>query len=159
MALAGGESGTGLRVVRIRDHDPKLLEGLDRLHRAFFEGAAAEPERFMDFVSGRLGDEAMLLILAVAGDVPIGYGLAFDVAEHPFMPEWQHAGYITQLYVSPGQRRRGIGRLLVDQIMAWLASRDVAEVLLNVVPGEAVAERFWREQGFLPCRIRMRRRI
>jgi ribosomal protein S18 acetylase RimI-like enzyme len=158
MVLAA-EPATDFRIVRIQDHAPGLLEDLDRLHRAFFEGATVEPEQFMDFVAKRLGDEAMLLILAVVGDVAIGYGLAFDVAEHPFMPEWQRAGYITQLYVSPGQRRRGVGRLLVDQIVAWLASRGVAEVLLNIVPDETEAERFWRKQGFLPCRIRMRRRV
>ena len=153
------KSGTGFRVIRIRDHDPELLGGVDRLHRAFFEGAAVEPEQFMGFVAKRLGDEAMLLILAMAGDTPVGYGLAFDVAEHPFMPEWQRAGYITQLYVSPGHRRRGIGQWLVDYIVEWLASRGVAEVLLNVVPDESVARQFWRKRGFVPCRVRMRRRI
>jgi GNAT superfamily N-acetyltransferase len=158
MALVG-ESGTGLRVVRIRGHDPGLLGDLDRLHRAFFEGSAVEPEQFMGFVARRLEDETMLLILAVAGDTPVGYGLAFDVAEHPFMPEWQRAGYITQLYVSPGQRGRGVGRLLVDHIVAWLASRDVAEVLLNVVPDESLSAQYWRKQGFVPCRVRMRRSI
>jgi ribosomal protein S18 acetylase RimI-like enzyme len=147
------------RIVRLDGHDSELLEALDRLHRAFFEGAAVRPEQFMDFVVKRLGDETMLLILATTGNMSAGYGLAFDVAEHTFMPEWQRAGYITQLYVSPGHRRRGVGRLLVDYIVAWLASRDVAEVLLNIVPDEPVTERFWRGQGFLPCRIRMRRRI
>lgn len=149
----------GYRVIRLRGHDFELLEELDRLHRAFFEGSEVKPEQFMDFVTTRLGDEAMLLVLAMAGDTPVGYGLAFDVAEHPFMPEWQRAGYITQLCVSSDHRRRGVGQRLVDYIVEWLASRGVARVLLNVVPDESAAERFWREQGFVPCRVRMTREI
>jgi GNAT superfamily N-acetyltransferase len=155
----GDSEGRLYRIVRLDDHDSELLKALDGLHRALFEGAAVAPEQFMGFVTKRLGDEAMLLILAMTGDTAVGYGLAFDVTEHPFMPEWQRAGYITQLYVNPEHRRCGVGRLLVDQIVAWLASRGVAEVMLNVVPEEPVAERFWRGQGFLPCRIRMKRSV
>jgi GNAT superfamily N-acetyltransferase len=147
------------QIIRLHGHDFELLEELDRLHRAFFAGSEVKPGQFMDFVTARLGDERMLLILAMAGDMPVGYGLAFDVAEHPFMPEWQRAGYITQLYVSVDHRRRGVGQRLVNHIIEWLASRGVARVLLNVVPDESVAERFWREQGFVPCRVRMTREI
>jgi GNAT superfamily N-acetyltransferase len=147
------------RIIRLHGHDSELLAELDRLHGVFFAGSGVKAGQFMDFVTRRLGDETMLLILAMAVDAPVGYGLAFDVVEHPFMPEWQRAGYITQLYVSADHRRRGVGQRLVEHIIEWLASRGVARVLLNVVPGESVAERFWREQGFVACRVRMTREI
>ena len=147
------------QVIRIQHPEPHLLDGLDRLHRAFFEGSPVDPQQFMRFVMERLEDEAMLLILALAGDAPVGYGLAFDVTEHPFMPEWQRAGYITQLYVTPAHRRRCVGRLLVDHIQDWLASRGVRDILLNVVVDEPVSERFWRDQGLTPTRVRMRKTV
>jgi GNAT superfamily N-acetyltransferase len=150
---------TTCRIVRLCHDNPHLLEELDTLHRAFFQGSSVPPEQFMDFVTKRLEDEAMLLILGLVGNAPIGYGLAFDVAEHPFMPEWQRSGYITQLYIAPEHRRQGIGQELVEFIIDWLASRGITNVLLNVVAGESVAEQFWQAQGFVPRRTRMGRSV
>jgi ribosomal protein S18 acetylase RimI-like enzyme len=150
------QSRPNYRVVRMRHPDPWLLEGLDALHRALIQGSGVRPEQFMDFVTCRLDDEEMLLILGLAGDVPVGYGLAFDVAEHAFMPEWQRSGYITQFYVAPEYRRRGVGQRMFDFIVEWLASRGVTSVQLNVSMDNPVGERFWQRQGFAPQRVRMR---
>lgn len=148
---------TDCRVVRLRHHDPQLLESLDRLHRALIHGSSTPPEQFMDFVTERLDDETMLLVLALAGDAPVGYALAFDVAEHVFMPEWQRSGYITQFFVAPEHRRQRIGQRMFDFVVHWLASRGVTDVLLNVAPDNPVGNLFWRKQGFVPQRIRMKR--
>jgi len=122
-------------------------------------GSNTPLEQFMDFVTRRLGDETMLLILGLAGDTPIGYGLAFDVAEHPFMPEWQRSGYITQFFVASEHRRQGVGQLLLDSIIQWLASRGITDVLLNVSLENPVGDRFWRKQGFAPYLTRMKRKV
>ena len=151
------QSRPNYRIVRLRYPDPRLLEGLDALHRALINGSGVPPEQFMDFVTCRLDDEAMLLILGLAGDMPVGYGLAFDVAEHAFMPEWRRSGYITQFFVAPEHRRRGVGQRMFDFIVEWLASRGVTSVQLNVSMDNPVGERFWQRQGFVPQRVRMSR--
>jgi ribosomal protein S18 acetylase RimI-like enzyme len=110
-------------------------------------------------VAKRLDDENTLLILALDQEVPVGYSLASDVIEHPFMPEWQRAGYIIQFYVTPAHRRRGIGRLMCDFVVEWLASRGIKTLQLNVEPDNLTGEQFWRSQGFVPHRIRMKRAI
>jgi GNAT superfamily N-acetyltransferase len=153
------QSGVEFRIVGLQGGDSQLLRELDRLHRLFLQGSRVPTEQFMEFVTGRLGDEGMLVLLAVNGGKAVGYGLAFDVLEHPFMPEWRRCGYITQLYVAPESRRQGVGRALVERTIEWLASRGVDEVMLNVVAGEGTAERFWRAQGFERCRIRMKREV
>jgi ribosomal protein S18 acetylase RimI-like enzyme len=153
------QSRPDYRIIRLRHPDPRLLEGLDVLHRALIQGSGVAPEQFMDFVTCRLDDETMLLLLSQAGDMPVGYGLAFDVAGHAFMPEWQRSGYITQFYVIPEHRRRGVGQRMFDFIVEWLASRGVTSVQLNVSMDNPVGERFWKRQGFTPQRVRMRREV
>jgi len=153
------QSLSDYRVVRLQQRDPELFEGLEQLHRALIQGSSTPPEQFADFVTQRLGDEAMLLILALAENGPVGYGLAFDVAEHAFMPEWQRAGYITQFYVVPEHRRQGVGQLMFDAILQWLASRGVSDVQLNVMEDNTLGNRFWRRHGFVPHRLRMKRKI
>ena len=148
-------------IVRLHHHDSRLLEGLDTLHRDLmaYGGSTTALEQFTDFVAQRLGDERMLLILALAGDTPAGYAMAFDVPEHPFMPEWQRSGYITQFFVASEHRRRGVGQLLFDTVLEWLSSRGITRVLLNVSPDNPLGNRFWRQQGFVPCLTRMSREI
>ena len=150
---------TRFRVVRLDKVNRGLLDDLDRLHRAFFEGASVPPEQFMGFVTERLEDEGMLLILGVESETPVGYALAFDVVEHPFMPEWQRSGYVTQLYVLPDHRGQGVGQLLVDSMLNWMAARGMTKVQLNVVVGEGGAEGYWRRHGFEPSRTRMQRAL
>ena len=151
-------SKPGYHVVRLSGPDPQLLESLDTFHQALIHGSGTPPEQFMDFVIRRLGDETMLLLLGLVGDTPAGYGLAFDVVEHPFMPEWQRSGYITQFFVTPEYRRQGVGQMMFDHIVEWLASRGVTEVSLNVAVHNPAGDLFWRKQGFVPHRTRMKRK-
>ena len=150
---------TRFRVVRLDKVDRDLLDELDMLHRTFFEGSSVPPEQFMGFVTGRLDDERMLLILGKEGETPLGYALAFDVVEHPFMPEWQRSGYVTQLYVLPEHRGQGVGKLLVDSMLSWMTARGITRVQLNVLLGEGGAAEYWRKYGFEPCRTRMERTL
>jgi len=99
----------------------------------------------------------MLLVLAWDEEKPVGYGLAFDVAEHPFMPEWTRAGYVTQFLVSRSYRQRGIGNMLMGTINDWFQSRGIQKVLLNVDIENEVGIRFWKSQGFEPYSMHMKR--
>ena len=145
-------------IVRLVSPESTLMESLDRFHQDLV-GADAPPDQFTCFVHQRLGDERMLLILALIGETPVGYAMAFDVAEHPFMPEWRRAGYITQFYVAPAHRRHGVGKLMCDYVVGWLASRGIASVQLNVELDNPEGNAFWQSQGFVPLRLRMKRPI
>jgi len=149
------------RVVQLGQPDQRLLESLKKLHYELrtYHGSAPQTEHFVDFVTRRLGNESMLLAFGLAGDTPVGYSLAFDVFEHPFMPDWRRAGYITQLFVTSEHRRRGVGKQMLDFVIRWLAHRGVSNVLLNVSVENPLGNRFWQENGFTPYLVRMKRTI
>src|SRR3990172_4784647 len=117
-------------ITRLNHPDQNWLEAVLSLRAEFGDKGSSEP--FIEFVTRRLEDEYMLLVLAWVDETPIGYGLAFDVAEHPFMPEGTRAGYITQFLVSQKYRQRGVGKMLMDYINDWFQSRGLQKVLLNV---------------------------
>lgn len=149
------------QVIRLQSHDSQLLGGLDRLYRAFAikDGHVSPPEQVMGNIVSRLDDETMLLIMAVTHEQPIGYALVFDVIEHPFIPDWQRSGYITQMFVQSGYRRQGVGQLLLDYSLDWLTQRGVPQLMLNVHVDNDLAERFWRKQGFTPYLRRLKRTL
>lgn len=142
-------------VTRFNHPNQNWLEVILALRRELIDSAA--PETFASFVKRRLEDERMLLALAWADNIPVGYGLAFDVAEHPFMPEWTRAGYITQFLVSRNYRQRGAGKTLMTYINNWFQSRGIQKVLLNVDIENEAGLRFWESQGFEPYAMRMKR--
>jgi ribosomal protein S18 acetylase RimI-like enzyme len=57
------------------------------------------------------------------------------------------AGSITDIYVEPGQRRRGVGTALLSSGLEWLKARGYARVLLNVTTGNP-ARRLYERAGF-----------
>ncbi|MFZ5821746.1 MAG: GNAT family N-acetyltransferase [Chloroflexota bacterium] len=143
------------RITRFNHPDQDWLPAVLSLRAEF--GDTDSPEPFINFVAPRLEDETMLLVLAWIDETPVGYGLAFDVAEHPYMPEWTRAGYITQFLVSQKFRQQGIGKSLMNYINNWFASRDIKKVLLNVNLDNEAGNLFWKSQGFVPYATRMRR--
>lgn len=55
---------------------------------------------------------------------------------------------ITDLGVAPECRRRGIGRGLAEQAVAWLRERGTRHVVVRVASANSEAQAFWRRLGF-----------
>jgi GNAT superfamily N-acetyltransferase len=55
---------------------------------------------------------------------------------------------ITELYVHPAARRRGLGRALVEAVLGWARERGAARAEVRVVARNESAQAFWRAQGF-----------
>jgi GNAT superfamily N-acetyltransferase len=142
-------------ITRFTHPDQNQLEAVLSLRNELIDNASPEP--FASYVSQRLEDENMLLALAWVDELPAGYGLAFDVKEHPFMPEWTRAGYVTQFLVSQDYRQRGVGTMLMEYINDWFHARGLRKVLLNVDIENEVGIRFWESQGFEAYAMRMKR--
>jgi ribosomal protein S18 acetylase RimI-like enzyme len=65
----------------------------------------------------------------------------------PILLETERAE-ITDLGVRPDLRRRGIGRLLLGEALAWVKMSGVKRVEVQVASANAEGQRFWRSQGF-----------
>lgn len=144
-----------INITRFDRPNPKWLAALLALRAEF--GDKDSPEQFIRFIDKHLGDETMFLILAWLDEVPVGYAMIFDVAEHAFMPEWTRAGYITQFLVAREYRTRGVGKSLMERVDAWFEARGIEKVLLNVNMDNETGVRFWKKNGFLPYATRMKR--
>lgn len=65
-------------------------------------------------------------------------------------PDDQEAGviWLESMWVAPSHRRRGVGRLLVDGVLAWARQRRAAAVKLSVTSNNDSALRFYERLGF-----------
>jgi ribosomal protein S18 acetylase RimI-like enzyme len=55
---------------------------------------------------------------------------------------------LISMWTAPTHRQRGIGRLLVDEIMAWARARGVCSLQLMVTSNNQPAMRFYQRLGF-----------
>jgi GNAT superfamily N-acetyltransferase len=143
------------QIARYNHPSQNWLPAVLSLRAEFSEMGSPEP--FINFITRRLEDETMLLALAWIDQTPVGYGLAFDVMEHPYMPEWTRTGYIAQFLITKNYRQHGVGKFLMEYINNWFASRGIKKTLLNVNIDNESGNRFWKSQGFVPYATRMKR--
>jgi ribosomal protein S18 acetylase RimI-like enzyme len=64
------------------------------------------------------------------------------------------AGYVYYLAVSPTERRRGIGGLLLDKCLSYLESLGAGAVLASVTAGNLPSRQLVASRGFCACSFR-----
>jgi ribosomal protein S18 acetylase RimI-like enzyme len=113
-----------------------------------FEGITWKPETMVPALEFLLDDPALgfgLLARDPSTGGLVGYGLAtmgYDV-------EYGGAdAFVTELFVAPAQRGRGIGHLLLDALVAALEARGARAVHLMVRPENAAARALYGGRGF-----------
>jgi GNAT superfamily N-acetyltransferase len=140
--------------VRIRpaaaDDLPAIVAMRDRLNeleRAGCAHAAIQPftlEQFTTHWSPSMTNPNFCWRIVEAAGRPVGFGLIYLLA--PQLP--RSAAYIHWAYLEENQRRRGAGRLLLDELLAWARSKGASRVELQFIDGNQAAERFWTKMGF-----------
>lgn len=75
------------------------------------------------------------------------------------MLEPSRTGYIADIYVVPGYRRKGVGRMLVEESMKWFVLQGISAVELNVLADNESGKQFWESLGFKPRRILARKTL
>lgn len=91
--------------------------------------------------------EDALVIMAVENTKVLGFGIA-RIDKYPPVFVKQTCGTIEDLAVSSGHRRRGIGELVLKEMLDWFRSQGIDRVELKVASVNTVGYSFWRKHGF-----------
>jgi ribosomal protein S18 acetylase RimI-like enzyme len=86
--------------------------------------------------------ESRVMFLAMDEDEPCGIaGVYID-------PNDTTRAQLISMWTSPTHRQRGIGRLLVSEVLAWTRMRKVHTLQLMVTSNNETAMRFYERLGF-----------
>jgi ribosomal protein S18 acetylase RimI-like enzyme len=119
--------------------------GLDPAYRAA-EGAEAVWRGVARSLLSR--PDAAAFVSEVDGAV---VGLcAVEIAQAPAFLAERGRAEITELYVEPAARRRGVGRALAGAALAFAGGRGASRVEIRVHARNVEGRAFWRALGFEP---------
>jgi len=97
-------------------------------------------------LTARLGDPEAAIFVCERDGTLLGFcAVRIDHAP-PIMVEVQRAE-ITDLMVLASERRRGVGRALVERALGWVKERGVERCETRVASRNADGQRFWRSVG------------
>jgi len=104
-------------------------------------------ESMNDHLERLVEAEDALVIMAVENTKPLGFGIA-RIRNYPPVFIKQTHGTIEDLAVSSEHRRKGIGELMLNEMLDWFRSLGIDRVELRVASMNTVGYSFWRKHGF-----------
>lgn len=110
-------------------------------------------------IQGRLADTHTRVFVAEEDGRVVGYVLSVIVDMPPEMFAHTVGGFLADIYVEPDYRRHGIGRELVNAVVAWFQSCGATYYEWYVAAENAAGHAFWESVGGRNLMIRMRSEI
>jgi len=143
--------------VAIRAATHKDADGLLELWKEFMKDAdsldrpipthAENVRRWKEFVTKLIDDDPRQIQIADEDGVLVGYLACQKTVTSPLDMGYKWS-YISDIYVRPTHRRRGIGRRLLQTTLEYLKSVGSEHIRLAVWDENEEAIRLYRELGF-----------
>lgn len=132
--------------VTLRVATPGDLEAIMQLERATFESDAWSEQSMSAEISNPNGFYLVAELLEAADEI-VGYaGL--------LAPRRSEQADIQTIAVAPAARRAGLGRTLMNALLAEARARGAREVFLEVRADNPGAQRLYDSLGFAPIAVR-----
>jgi ribosomal-protein-alanine N-acetyltransferase len=127
--------------IRVREFRPEDLEAAYRLDQRCFEpGIAYTRGQIRAFLAR---DGAIACAASTEGGELVAFAIGHGAGSR---------GHVVTIDIEEGQRRRGLGRRLLSELMRRLASAGARDVRLEVDPRNGDAVRFYERMGFRAAR-------
>jgi ribosomal protein S18 acetylase RimI-like enzyme len=147
------EPGVRLRRAEARDAEAvtRLWLAMAKQHRRYdaqrWEWAEDAAERWREWFVTACSQESMVVLVAVdEADTPLGYTMG-QVGEQAPIFALRCKGTVFDLAVERAHRHRGIGRLLMEAIIAAFRQRGAQQMSLVVAGANRGAIGFYRRAG------------
>jgi ribosomal protein S18 acetylase RimI-like enzyme len=154
----------------VRRATPDDLPGIGRLGallvkehydfdpQRFLAARPGTPAGYASFISTQLEDADVAVLVADVNGHMIGYAYA-AVEGYDYMALRGPAGVLHDIIVDPEQRSRGVGRLLLEAMLAFFRLRGVPRVVLSTAEQNEAAQRLFASMGFRRTMIEMTREL
>jgi ribosomal protein S18 acetylase RimI-like enzyme len=153
----------GIRRASIRDLDQltALWRAINAHHShldPLFTDRSEAGAEARELLRAQLADADMAFFVSERAGELVGFCAARIDRAPPILVEVERA-QITDLFVAPGMRRKGLARALVAAALAWVRARRIERVEVRVARGNHEGQAFWRSLGFTDLMDVLHRRL
>lgn len=120
----------------------------------FIPATPRTAQGYASFLSSQLSAPGVLLLVAEQGGQVVGYAYA-GIEGFDYMSLRGPAGVLHDIVVHPGRRGAGVGRALLEAVVAALRERGVPQVVLSTAERNQRAQRLFEGMGFRRTMIEM----
>jgi ribosomal protein S18 acetylase RimI-like enzyme len=124
----------------------ELMDFHERINPVFGRGENGHTY-YQDHVRKMMDSDKAQVLVAMDQENVVGYSLAL-ILESPPILTYSKRGFISDVAVKSGYRRKGIGTEMVARIFEWLDSQDITQIQVQVVCENEIGYNFWKKQGF-----------
>ncbi|WP_428409979.1 N-acetyltransferase family protein [Hyphococcus sp.] len=132
-----------------------MMRGLNEAENEFVpnrdltDAAALEHVRYL---MGCVKQQGGFALVGRKDDVALGFAIGLVETEEGayVLPGQRGFGFLSDIFVAPEVRRRGLARALVAAAEARFRDLGVTEMRLNVLGGNVGAMKFYEKAGFAP---------
>jgi GNAT superfamily N-acetyltransferase len=131
-------------ISRATSHDLAAATPLFAAYRAFFAGSD-DLEQSHRFLAERFAQNDSVVFMAWNGGEAEGF-----IQLYPLWSSWhcRRIWFLSDLYVKESSRKRGVGRRLVERVVAYAYETGASSVMVELPHREPHLKSFYAELGF-----------
>ncbi len=129
-------------------------QGVIKAERPFDPTLKPDPINYYD-LTAMIDDPNVELVVAELEDEIVGSGYARIENSKPYLQHGKHA-YLGFMYVKPDKRSKGIIQKIIKSLKAWISSKNITELRLEVYKDNTAVIRAYEKAGFSQHMIEMR---
>lgn len=99
-------------------------------------------------IPAMIADDQVKLLIAEIDGIAIGCGYARIAKTHKIFVKYTMYAYLGFMYVLPEWRGKGMNKIIMDELIEWILSKEVYEVRLDVYHTNNPAIRAYQKVGF-----------
>lgn len=131
-----------MHITKVRKEDTRVINDILTHHIDDFNKQDERPSA--SHLEKLLDDDRSYLFAALSGNTVAGYALAY---RFPSLYASEYLAYLYDIEVAPAFRRQGIGRRLVEMVLAHLQTDGVKEVWLGTAVDNVEGQALFRATG------------
>lgn len=126
------------------------------LHKSRRRGGEVA-KAYLDTLFRRTSESSGAILVAELNGIFVGFIACWISRNTSLMetPDFSAYGYVSDIFVDPKHRRRGVGTTLLQAAERHLSSSGVRRLRLNVLAANTSAQAAYRRYGFEPYEISM----
>jgi L-amino acid N-acyltransferase YncA len=134
----------GMKVIRVRKNDLSIINEILTHHIEHSDKRVETPS--LSHLEELMNDDRTYLFAALSSDMVTGNALAY---RFPSLYASEYLAYLYDIEVGVKNRRQGIGRVLVETLLAHLKADGVREVWLGTAVDNVEGQALFHATGAL----------